>query len=88
MNRLNKTESAVFLYCRSSLFLKDSFSRLFRGRKSCRCFCVELVKVLPVHRYNVDIFSYSGPWGILKSNGKQNTAKAAARGRENRCTFH
>ena len=29
MNRLNKTESAVFLYCRFSLFLKDPFSRLF-----------------------------------------------------------
>ena len=25
MNRLNKTESVVFLYCRHSLFLKDSF---------------------------------------------------------------
>ena len=30
INRLNKTESAVFLYCRFSLFLKDLFfSRLF-----------------------------------------------------------
>ena len=28
MNRLNKTESAVFLYCSFSLFLEDSFSRL------------------------------------------------------------
>ena len=36
MNRLNKTESAVFKYCRFSLFLKDPFSRLFRGRNSCR----------------------------------------------------
>ena len=25
MNKLNKTESAVFLYCRFSLFLKDPF---------------------------------------------------------------
>ena len=25
INRLNKTESAVFLYCRLSLFLKDPF---------------------------------------------------------------
>ena len=25
INRLNKTESAVFLYCRFSLFLKDLF---------------------------------------------------------------
>ena len=30
MNRLNKTKSAVFLYCRFSLFLKDPFSKLFR----------------------------------------------------------
>ena len=30
MNRLNTTESAVFLYCRFSLILKDLFfSRLF-----------------------------------------------------------
>ena len=29
MHRLNKTESAVFLYCRFSLFLKDPFSRVF-----------------------------------------------------------
>ena len=26
MNRLNKTESAIFLYCRLSLFLNDLFS--------------------------------------------------------------
>ena len=32
------------------------FYRLFRGRNSCRCFCVELVKLFPVHRYSVDIF--------------------------------
>ena len=74
MNRLNETESAFILYCRFSLFLKDPFSRLFRGRNSCRCFCVVLVKLLPVHRYSADIFSYSGPSGILGSEGKQNTA--------------
>ena len=51
-----------------------SFSRLFRGRNSCRCFCVELVKLLPMHRYSVDILSYSGPLGIFGSDGKQNTA--------------
>ena len=34
MNRLNKPESVVFLYCRFSLFLKDPFSRLFRDRNS------------------------------------------------------
>ena len=75
MNRLNKTESAVFLYCRFSLYLTDPFSRLFRGGNSCRPLChVELVKLLPVHRYSVDLFSYSGPSGILGSDGKQNTA--------------
>ena len=30
MNILNKTESAVFLYCRFSLFLKDPLFRLIR----------------------------------------------------------
>ena len=77
MNRLNKTESesAVFLYCRFSLLLTDPFSRIFRGRNSCRPLChVGLVKLLPVHRYSVDLFSYSGPSGILGSDGKQNTA--------------
>ena len=44
----------------------------------CRCFCVELVKLLPVNRY-----SDSGPSGILGSDEKQNTANAAA----NCCTF-
>ena len=28
MNRLNKTESAVFLYCRFSLVLKDPFFQI------------------------------------------------------------
>ena len=31
-------------------------------------------KTSPVHHYSVDIFSYSGPCGILGSDGKQNTA--------------
>ena len=35
---------------------------------------IELVKLLPVHRYSVDFFSDSGPSGILGSDGKQNTA--------------
>ena len=51
-------------------------------------FRVELVKLLPVHRYSVNIFSYSGPSGILVSDGKQNATKAGARGHENCCTFH
>ena len=29
MNRLNKTESAVFLYCRFSPFLKDPFCPVY-----------------------------------------------------------
>ena len=45
-----------------------------RGRYCCHCFCVELVKRLTVHLYSVDIFSYSGPSGILGSGGKQNIA--------------
>ena len=68
MNRLNKTE---FSYIVGSLY----FCRLFRGCNSCRPLChVELVKLLHVHRYSVDLFSYSGPSGILGSDGKQNTA--------------
>ena len=35
---------------------------------------MEWVKLLPVHQYSVDIFSYSGPLRILGSEGKQNTA--------------
>ena len=42
-------------------------------------------KLLTVHRYGVDISSYSG---VLGSDGKQNTAKVGARGRDNCCTFH
>ena len=44
---------------------------ILEGRNSCHCFCVELVNLLPVHRYSVDIFTYSGPSGILNSDGKQ-----------------
>ena len=33
-----------------------------------------VVKVLSIHRYSVDIFSYPGPSGILGSDGKHNTA--------------
>ena len=50
-------------------------SDLLRGRNGCGCFCVELVKLLPMHRYSVDIFSNSGPSGIMGSGGKQNTAR-------------
>ena len=38
--------------------------------KSCCCFCVEFVKLLPVHQYRVDHFSYSGPseYWVLTEN--------------------
>ena len=32
---------------------------------------MELAKLLPVNRYSVDIFSYSGPSGILGSDGSR-----------------
>ena len=41
---------------------------------------MELVKFPPIQGYSVNIFSYSGPSGILCSEGKQNTTKAGARG--------
>ena len=39
---------------------------------------MELVELLRVHRYSVDIFAYSGPSGILGSDGKQSTANPFA----------
>ena len=48
---------------------------------------MEWVNLFPMHGYTVDICSYSGPSGILGSDGKQNTTLAGARGRENCCTF-
>ena len=62
----------------SHYFCRICFSRLFRCHNSCRCFCVELVKLLPVHRYSVDFFFIF--WSLLGSDRKQNTAKAGARG--------
>ena len=35
MNRLNKTVSAVFLYCRFSLFLKDPFFQIIKLLFKC-----------------------------------------------------
>ena len=51
-------------------------SRLFKGRSSCICFCVELVKLLAMHPYSVDIFSYYGPSGILGSDRKHKSLTA------------
>ena len=42
---------------------------------------MELVKLLPVYSYSVDILSHSGPPVMLGSEGKQNTTKVGARGR-------
>ena len=64
----------VALSISSKNTLNKAESRLLRGRKSRRWFCVKLVKLFPVHRNSVDIFSYSGPSGILGSHGKRNTA--------------
>ena len=74
MNRLNKTKSAVFLYWRLSLFLRDPFFPDYLEVTTAVLCRVELVKLLLVYRYSVDIFTYSGPSGILGSDGKQNTA--------------
>ena len=35
MNRLNKTETAVFLYCRFSLFMKDQFFQIIYIKPPC-----------------------------------------------------
>ena len=51
--------------------------------KYCRCFCVEVVKHIPVHRYSVDIFFHIRVLqksGILGSDRQLNTAEADARG--------
>ena len=69
MNRLTKTESAVFLYCRFSLFQKDLFFEISQRSQKLSLCRVELVKLLPVHRYSVDMFSYSGPSEIFSSDG-------------------
>ena len=68
------TQVRCSLCIKNIFFQQLRFSRLFRGRNSCRCFCVEFVKLPPVHRYSVDIFSHSGPSGINGSDAKQNTA--------------
>ena len=39
MNRLNKTEPAVFLYCRFSLFLKDLFFQVILSLQGSTVYC-------------------------------------------------
>ena len=58
MNRLNKTESAVFLYCRFSLFLKDPFFQFIKRSQQLSLCRVELVKFLPLHQYSVDFLAH------------------------------
>ena len=67
--------SLLFSHLVGSLYFgKIRFSRLFRGRNSCRCLSVEFEKILHVHRYSVDMLSFSDPLGILGYAGEQNTA--------------
>ena len=87
MNRLNKTESAVFLYCRISisevsvfLIIKRSQQLSFRN--------VDLVKFLSVYRYSVDILFHIlvlREYWVLEAS--KSIAKSGAIGRENCCTF-
>ena len=44
INRLNKTESAGFLYCRFSLFLKGQFFQIILGGNAREMPCEELVQ--------------------------------------------
>ena len=64
----------VFLKGRFTLFQKDPFFQIIQRSQQLSLCRVMLEKLLPVHRYSVDIFSYSGPLGILGSEGKQNIA--------------
>ena len=41
---------------------------------------MELVKLLPMRRYRVNIFSYSGPSELLGSDRKQKITLAGTRG--------
>ena len=72
MNRLNKTESAVFLYCMFSLFFEQSIFPDYLEVTKAVNVPLGVGKTSPLHHYSVDIFSYSGPSGILGSDGKQN----------------
>ena len=71
MNKLNKRESAVFLYCRFSLFLKDSFFILFRffsGPSLQNGVCHPLhymVQGLRISDVSVDMEERKGPQCVL-----------------------
>ena len=67
MNRLNKTKSDVFLYCRFSVFLRICFLDYLEVATAV---IVELVILHSVYRYSVDSFSCSGPsgyWVLMES---------------------
>ena len=65
INRLNKTESAVFklwmLY-----FQRISFQIIYRSQQLSLC-SVAALEHLRVHRYSVVIFKFSGPLGLYGS---------------------
>ena len=58
MNRLNKTESAVLLYCRFSLFLKDSFFQIiyiYRALQFSRT-----TSLMSIYWYKNNYFAFHG----------------------------
>ena len=63
MNRLNKTEFAVFLYCRFSLFLKDPF---FPDYLDMRCNVIKItitvMAVLVVLAWDMVTIGISTPY--------------------------
>ena len=68
MNRLNKTESVVSNIVRSLYFSKTRFPDYLEVATVVVVLC-GVGKTSPLHRYSVDMFSYSGPSGILGSDG-------------------
>ena len=62
----------LLLLSLTAMIQRNKCSRLFRSQQLLLC-RMEMVKILPLHQYSVDIFSYSGPSVILGSDGKQNT---------------
>ena len=66
MNRLNKTESAVFLYCRFSLFMKDPFFQiihiiyisLFKIHIICTSFYMFHIIYSSYHKYHIIYISF------------------------------
>ena len=65
MNILNRTNFAVFLYCRFSLFLKDLFFKIFLGKRTTRK--VLLMDIVPVRRCHFKILK-SPKWCKLVLN--------------------